>query len=415
MFDTLDEIRRQLVALEDARAEFKEVSLGAHGVRSPNTEEMAGEMVAFANSEGGVIFLGVSDDGVVRGVPRDRAAVVETWAINIARNNCDPPIHPILRKEQLADPSNSERLVILVEVRRGLYVHGTSSGRHYIRVGATKQLLGGAALARLFQERGRTFIFDEQRVPSAIVDDLDDHRLQEFFANGPKLIPWLDLLRNTRVVAEGDNEIERPTVSGLLAFGRMPQEHLPSAFVEAAVYRGTRLTSDDLVHAESIKGRVDSQIEDALEFVDRFMLRPARKSVGREDHPQYALSAVHEAIVNAVAHRDYSISGSKIRLFLFADRMEIYSPGSLPNALTIETMPYRVFTRNQLLVSFLSRMRSRRTGRAFLESRGEGVRGILEASEAHAGRRPEYELFGEELRLTIWAKPSPHEGREDIH
>jgi len=77
-------------------------------------------------------------------------------------------------------------------------------------------------------------------------------------------------------------------------------------------------------------------------------------------------------------------------------------------------MPYRVFTRNQLLASFLARMRSRRTGRAFLESRGEGVRRILEASEAHAGSRPAYELFGEELRLTIFAKPSPHEGREDV-
>lgn len=76
-------------------------------------------------------------------------------------------------------------------------------------------------------------------------------------------------------------------------------------------------------------------------------------------------------------------------------------------------MPFRVFTRNQLLVNFLSRIRSRRTGRAFLESRGEGVRRILNDSEAHAGRRPVYELFGEELRLTIWAKPLPHAPRED--
>ena len=102
------------------------------------------------------------------------------------------------------------------------------------------------------------------------------------------------------------------------------------------------------------------------------MLKPARKPGGREDHPQYVLGAVREAIVNAVAHRDYSISGSKIRLFLFADRLELYSPGALPNTLTVETMPYRVFTRNQLLVSFLSRMNSRRTGLSFLESRGEG-------------------------------------------
>ena len=80
------------------------------------------------------------------------------------------------------------------------------------------------------------------------------------------------------------------------------------------------------------------------------------------------------------------------------------SPGKLPNGITIEQMPYRTFTRNQLLVSFLSKMRSKRTGQVFLESRGEGVRKILEDGEAHSGRRPEYELFGNELRLTIWGK-----------
>ena len=142
------------------------------------------------------------------------------------------------------------------------------------------------------------------------------------------------------------------------------------------------------------------------------MLRPARKPAGREEHPQYDLGAIHEAIVNAVAHRDYSIAGSKIRLFLFADRIELCSPGALPNTLTIETMPFRVFTRNQLLVRFLSRMRSRTTGRAFLESRGEGVRKILDTSDTHSGRHPVYALFGAELRLTIWAKPSPHEPAE---
>ena len=409
MLDTLEEIRRQLDILEDARAEFKEVDLGDRGVRSPNTEDMAGEMVAFANAEGGVVFLGVNDDGVVRGIPENRTGDVEAWVINVASNNCDPPIRPILRREHLLGPTGSQCLVMLVEVQRGLYVHGTSGGRHYIRVGSTKQLLRGAMLARLFQDRGRTFVFDEQPVPGATDDDLDSDRLGAFFVNGPRTIPWRDLLRNTRVMVTGGNDVDRPTLSGLLVFGTLPQVHLPCAYVEAAVYRGSRLTSDDLVHSESIKGRVGAQIDDATAFVERFMLKPARKPDGREDHPQYEGGAVHEAIVNAVAHRDYSISGSKIRLFLFADRLELYSPGALPNTLSVETMPYRVFTRNQLLVSFLSRTRSRRTGRAFLESRGEGVRKILEASEAHSGRRPEYELFGEELRLTIWAKPSPHD------
>ena len=226
---------------------------------------------------------------------------------------------------------------------------------------------------------------------------------------GKQAIPWLDLLHNTRIAATVEDDIVRPTVAGLLAFGKAPSSHLPSACIEAAVYRGIQLTSDELVHSERIEGCAAVQIEGAIEFVERFMLRPARKPAGRKDYPQYNSGVVHEAIVNAVAHRDYSIAGSKIRLFLFADRMDLYSPGALPSTLTIDTMAYRVFTRSQLLVNFLSRMRSAKTGRAFLESRGEGVRMILNGSEALAGRCPIYRLYGEELVLTIWGRPSPHE------
>jgi len=260
----------------------------------------------------------------------------------------------------------------------------------------------------LFQQRGRAFVFDEQPVFTATPEDLDRPSLERFF-DATASLPWLDLLSNTRVLARDENGVDRPTVAGLLAFGVAPGDHLFSAYIEAAVYRGSRFTSDELVHTEQISGRVDDQIDGATRFVERFMLKPAVKPSGREDFPQYTIGAVHEAIVNAVAHRDYSVGGSKIRLFLFADRLELYSPGSLPNTLTIETMPYRVFTRNQLLVGFLSKIKSKRTGRAFLESRGEGVRRILEESQQHSGRKPEYKVFDDELLLTIWAKPSPHE------
>ena len=187
---------------------------------------------------------------------------------------------------------------------------------------------------------------------------------------------------------------------GLLVFATEPTDFLASGSIEAARYRDTRLSSDDLVHAERLGGPVSDQIDAGIGFVARF--------IGGDDSPaggpHYDLDVVDEAIVNAVAHRDYAIAGSKIRLFLFADRLELYSPGKLPNTITLDDMPYRTFTRNQLLVSFLSRIRSKRTGRVFLESRGEGVRKILQDGEAHSGRRPEYALFGDELRLTLWAK-----------
>lgn len=411
MFDALDEIRNQLLAGEDSLAEFKELRFGDRSVISPNTEDFVGELVAFANSEGGAVFLGVDDRGAVQGILPEKMGLVEQWVVNVATHNCDPPIRPLIRKVRLPGVQGQDVDILMIVVRKSLFVHRTSGGRWYIRVGSTKRDLTQQELARLFQQRGRGFVFDEMPVLTATEQDLEGEAIERFFG-AETAISWEQLLKNTRVLIEDDEGIVRPTVAGLLVFGHKPQQHLASAYIEAAVYRGIVPDSDDLVHADAIDGPVDRQIDLAVAFVERFMLKPARKGMGREDYPQYALAAVHEAVVNAVAHRDYSISGAKIRLFLYDDRLELMSPGGLPNTITLETLPFRQFTRNQLLVSFLSRLKSRKTGRFYIESRGEGVRKILSESKRHAGREPEYRLLGQELMLTMWAKPSPHDRAE---
>lgn len=408
MFDTLEEVREQLLVGEDSFAEFKEVRLGNHSVVSPAAESFAEELVAFANSEGGAILLGVSDEGTVRGIRKEALGTVESWALNIAANNCDPPIRPVMRRLLLPTESAEEVPVMLVEVRKSVYVHRTRGGRYMLRVGSQKRDLTAAELARLLQQRARQFVFDESLVAGATRADLDDERIRAVIGP-PGVISFEDLLRNARILGSDEGGVMRPTVAGLLAFGKSPERDLPNACIAAAAYRAALRDSGELVHSEEITGPIDVQIERAVEFVDRLMLRPARKDTGREDLPQYPMGAVFEAIVNAVAHRDYSIAGSRIRLFLYADRLELISPGALPNTLTLETLPYRQFTRNQLLVSFLSRMRSRTTGRAFIETRGEGVQKILREGSAHSGRVPEYSLAGEELTLTFWAKKPPHE------
>ncbi len=399
MFNTSEQILQQFLAGEDSRAEFKEIRFGGRGVISPNAEEFAGELVAFANAEGGVVFLGVDDSGTVLGIPLKKIGEVEQWILNIATHNCDPPIRPDLRKVLLPGAGGEDQRVLLAEVPRGLYVHRTSGGRYYTRIGSTKRNLTSPELARLFQQRGREYVFDEQPVLSATVDDLNRNRLEAFFGRSPT-IPWLDLLRNTRVTFQDESGVDRPTIAGLLVFATEPTLFLASGSIEAACYHGTRLSSDDLIHDERLAGPVSDQIDAGIAFVTRFM----QTGNSSDARIQYDIDVVDEAIVNAVAHRDYAIAGSKIRLFLFADRLELYSPGGLPNTITLEDMPYRTFTRNQLLVNFLSRLRSKRTGHVFLESRGEGVRKILEDGEAYSGRRPRYELFGDELRLTLWAK-----------
>ncbi len=409
MIDFIGNIKQKIRVGEDSQTEFKEVVLGKRGVISPDTESIAGEMIAFANAEGGTILLGVNDEGEAVGLHHDRLRDIEDWIINIATNNCNPPIRPHLQRQLLRDNNDKEVVIIVVEIRRGLFVHATKSGRHYERVGSSKQIVTGQLLARLFQDRGRNFVFDEQPIHDASIDDLDQDKLREYFGASPKSITWNALLLNTDIIDSSRNNLFHPTVAGLLAFGKEPQKYIRLAYIEAAVYRGINLTSDDLIHSDQIVGCVDDQIESAIKFVNRFMLKPARKMVGRKDYPQYNLDAIQEAIVNAVAHRDYSIRGSKIRMFLYADRIEIYSPGGLPNNLTLEKIAYRAVTRNELLVGFLSKMTSERTGLVYLESRGEGVQTILNISEAHSGRRPVYELHENELLLTIYAQPSPHE------
>lgn len=397
MFDATDQILRQLRAGEDSRTEFKELRYGKRGVISPRTENLAAEMVAFANAGGGTLIFGVDDSGAPAGVPRDRLDAVEQWIINVASDLCDPPIRPMLGRT-VVPGADGEVTIVLAEVPRGVHVHRTAQGRYHVRVGSTKRDLDRTELARLFQDRGRGFVFDEQPVHAATANDLSRGLLEAHFELSPT-IPWPDLLRNTRITSRDRHGVDRPTVAGLLAFSSDTTRHLLSAYIEAACYGGTRLSSDDLVRAERLTGPVSDQIDKGIAFVMHYM-RKGRSSRGAP----YDIDVVDEAVVNAVAHRDYSVYGSKIRLFLYADRLEVYSPGGLPNGITVDEMPYRTFTRNQLLVSFLSRMRSARTGQYYLESRGEGVRKILEGGEAHSGRRPEYELFGNELRLTVWGR-----------
>lgn len=209
----------------------------------------------------------------------------------------------------------------------------------------------------------------------------------------------------------------RATVAGLLMCASTPERWLPGSFVQAVSYRGTRQDSNYQLDARKITGPVDQQVRDALTFVRKNMTIAARKSPGRVESPQFSMRAVFEAIVNAVAHRDYSIHGSKIRLFLFDDRLELYSPGPLPNTVTIDAIALRQSTRNELLTTLLAKCPvedpAGEVKRQFLmEKRGDGVPIILEASRELSGREPEYRLLDDaEVLLTIFAA-APPEGEE---
>ena len=212
--------------------------------------------------------------------------------------------------------------------------------------------------------------------------------------------------RKLRLMAKDDDGVARLTFAGVLLCTSQPQRWLPYAYVQAVSYAGERTDVNYQTDARDIGGPLDEQVAGALHFVRKNMLVRATKTTGRTDRPQFSERAVLEALVNAVAHRDYSMAGSRVRLHMFGDRLELYVPGALANTLTPDTMHLRQANRNELIVSLLARCPAPTgLGRVnLMDRRGDGVPIILKDSSALSGRRPEYTVLDEsELQLVIWA------------
>lgn len=221
-------------------------------------------------------------------------------------------------------------------------------------------------------------------------------------------------LEKMKLIARDEDGSMRATVSGVLLASESPETFLSNAYIQAVCYRGTERNAAYQLDAKDLTGPLDVQIRDACKFVEGNMRVYATKTPHRIETPQYAMNAVFEAVVNAVAHRDYSLYGSKIRLHLFSDRLELFSPGTLPNTMTVDSLSERQSARNELISSLLARcpmnVNAYGSQRQFImDKRGEGIPIIITESEALSGRKPMYRLLDDaELMLTLFAAPSPH-------
>ena len=263
-------------------------------------------------------------------------------------------------------------------------------------------------LTRLLQElsQSRVIRFDETPIPGSTPEDLERHLVGRFLA--PEAEVTDTGLRKLRLVANDEDTVPRITVSGALLCSPSPTDWMPHAYVQAVSYAGERRDVNYQTDARDIGGPLDAQIFEALHFVRRNMLIRARKKTARVDRPQFSDRAVFEALANAVAHRDYSMAGARIRLHMFADRLELYVPGSLANTLTTDSMHLRQYSRNELIVPLLARCpipADESLGRSrVMDRRGDGVPIILGYSRELSGRTPEYTMIDDsELRLVVWA------------
>ena len=402
-----EEIRRQMRLGEDSHWEFKEIEFAGNVPRSPRRGDLADELAAFANADGGVVLCGVTDSGDVQGMSREQMDALERLLVEICTDMITPPIRPVVLRRETEEGVP----FLLIEVPQGHTQHDSPGGSYY-RVGSSKRKMTNDERLRLAQQRGqaRFLWFDKQPVPGTGFGSLDESLWKPLLSTVGAADPESALERMGFLTSD-ENGITRATVAGVLLCSHSPQEWLPNACITATCYRGNDRASEQ-IDAQTITGPLNRQITEAVAFAVRNMRVGAYKDPARTDLPQYSEAALFEAIVNAVVHRDYSIRGSRIRLSMFTDRVELNSPGGLPNNLTIDSMDVRQSTRNEALASIFGRIpvgesRGSSNRQFFMERRGDGVPIILRETEALSGKIPEYQLIDDsDLVLTIPAAPT---------
>ena len=389
---------------ENSGIEFKRDTL--------DNRALAKELVAFANLRGGRLILGIDDDGSVAGITRDR---LEEWVMNTCRDKIRPELIPYYEIIRDVEPGKD---IAIVQVDRGWAVHHLWHNNHrtyYIRVGTQSREAGAEELERLFQQRG-AFRLEVRGVSGSAMDDFDYRRLNDYFQRirsqeTPDINDvdvWQDLLLNTEFLVEEDDR-KPATVAGLLLFCANPNRFLPQAGIDAVAYPGKE---KDYAAKErsAIRGPMtalfgseglveNGLVEQAVEFTRRNTEVSATLAGGarREQKWSYPEEAVREAIVNALVHRDYLLSGTTVELSIYEDRLEVISPGRLPNGIT----PQRMVTgcrsaRNQLLKDVMRDY-------GYLEHMGMGVpRKIVKVMQKHNGTSPDLIEDEEVFTIRLW-------------
>ena len=412
MIWTAENLLRRVELGEDSRVEFKEASFKKGRVRAPSRRNVADELAALGNSSGGSLVFSVSDSGRIRRLTRPQVDGLEAFVGEVCADSIRPPLHFTTQRLPLPDGLS----VLVVEVEQSPLVH-KSPGGYLVRLGSSKREMTAQALQRLFLHRGRSGLLGPDEAPVAHTGrgTLESGLLNRFLSSRT-LEPADTQLTKLGLLGDDDAGVTRATVAGVLLATKRPDRYIPGAVIEAVRYRGTVLGNADQHDAATIVGPLDRQIGEAVQFARRNTRVAARKSPGRMEIPQFAPRAVFEAIVNAVVHRDYSMENARTRMFIFDDRLELYSPGGLVNTLSLDAMRTRQATRNEALASLLRMLRVGDIHGAgdrqyFLELRGEGVPVICEKTRELTGRDPVYELIdGAELRLMLPSASPPVDG-----
>ncbi|HSM58749.1 MAG TPA: ATP-binding protein [Candidatus Sulfomarinibacteraceae bacterium] len=334
-------------------------------------------LVALANASGGLIILGVDE----RGRPGEAIWEEEAeGALRSAAAMCRPPVPSEWQPIEAGQQS-----FVGIRVRRSQDLHSLEDGRVLVRSGDENRPLSGDEIRQLANSK-TVGDFEEESVAGATRDDFNSQVIDEYLtrrrARGAARLGSLsDLLFEIGAVThEG-----QPTVAGMLLFGKNPQAFLPQSGIVFVKFAGTEPRSDD---GGAGYGRRDELSGPLAHMVDRvwniiweeMRVGAAVNALEREERTEYPAFAVREALINAVAHRDYRIRGRRIEIRMYADRLEVISPGGLPGYMTLDNLVEEHFSRNPRVVNGLFQW-------GYIEELGLGIDRMIEEM-VHAGHPP---------------------------
>jgi len=348
---------------EDSTRQFK--------VDVRNAESLASEMAAFANSDGGTILIGVADDGSVQGLDRASVTRVNQLISNAASQLVRSPLS--VQTESIL--VSSGRVVIAVRVPKGIdKPYFDKNGVIWLKCGSDKRRINSKEeLRRVFQFSDQ---FHADEVPTrAGIDKLDKLRFRDFLRDVyqqafPRSKAELLRLLQNMDLATPDGKLN---LAGVLLFAERPEWIKPQFIVKAVRYPGTEIHATQYVDTEDFAGPLRSVFDGSLAFIMRNLRKvQAGQGVNSPGVPEIPAAVFEELLVNALIHRDYMVSAT-IRVFIFDNRIEIVSPGHLPNNLTVERMKAGVSSiRNPILVSYVAK------GMLPYKGLGSGIKRSLE-------------------------------------
>ncbi|MBC7235319.1 MAG: putative DNA binding domain-containing protein, partial [Chloroflexi bacterium] len=362
----------------------------------PEAEKLAQTIVAMANSVGGTIIVGMDERGQVISDVSESFEAILTRSLHL----CTPSLRlndlPQWRIEE-----TPKGAVATVAVKPTPYVLSLQGREVFVRSGTLNVRLEPEQVAR-GRHPAPVLSFEDDLVPGASLEDLDEAIIQEYERNrlrrGPRgeTLTRDELLRDAGAIDAAGN----PTVAGILLFGKNPQYYFPQAGVLIVRFKGTSvreaaLSSERYLRRVELAGPAARLVEKTWEVLfEEIHQQPTVNGLQRQEHYAYPPEAVREAVVNAICHRDYTITGQRIEIRLFDDRMEIMSPGGLPGHITLENILDEHYSRNPRLVRGLYYW-------GYIEELGQGIDIIMETMAREHHPAPEFRDTGRSFTVIL--------------